>query len=148
MRSRCDPDRFDLLISCSGSIGRVTIVDKDNEYVMVRSAALVKTIFGGQISPYLEKALISDCLQQQMGSRSKAAAQPNLFIGAIRQLIVPLPPLAEQHRIVAKVDELMALCDRLEASLDAAATTRRRLLDALLAATLAPAAEPAMEAAE
>ena len=51
----------------------------------------------------------------------------------------PLPPLAEQHRIVAKVDELMALCDRLEASLAAAAATRRRLLDALLAQALEPA---------
>ena len=44
--------------------------------------------------------------------------------------MLPLPPLAEQHRIVAKVDELMALCDRLEASLTATAATRRRLLDA------------------
>lgn len=44
----------------------------------------------------------------------------------------PLPPLAEQHRIVAKVDALMALCDRLESSLTTATTTRSRLLDALL----------------
>ena len=44
----------------------------------------------------------------------------------------PLPPLAEQHRIVAKVDELMELCDRMEASLTATAATRRRLLDAFL----------------
>ena len=50
----------------------------------------------------------------------------------------PLPPLAEQHRIVAKVDALMALCDRLEASLDQTAATRRRLLDALLAEALVP----------
>jgi type I restriction enzyme S subunit len=51
----------------------------------------------------------------------------------------PLPPLAEQHRIVAKVDELMAHCDRLEARLKAGDTTRRKLLDALLAEALAPA---------
>jgi type I restriction enzyme S subunit len=53
-------------------------------------------------------------------------------------LPIPLPPLAEQHRIVAKVNELMALCDRLEASLTDTASTRRRLLDALLAEALAP----------
>jgi len=52
--------------------------------------------------------------------------------------LIPIPPLAEQHRIVAKVDALMALCDRLEASLTAATATRRRLLDALLAEALAP----------
>jgi type I restriction enzyme S subunit len=56
---------------------------------------------------------------------------------------IPLPPLAEQRRIVAKVDELMALCDRLEASLDDADATRRRLLEALLAEALAPSVVPA-----
>jgi type I restriction enzyme S subunit len=60
----------------------------------------------------------------------------------------PLPPLAEQHRIVAKVDALMALCDRLEASVAATAATRRRLLDALLAEALAPADDREREAAE
>ncbi len=54
--------------------------------------------------------------------------------------IVPLPPLAEQHRIVAKVDALMALCDRLEAALATADTTRQRLLEALLHEALATAA--------
>jgi type I restriction enzyme S subunit len=54
-------------------------------------------------------------------------------------MLIPLPPLPEQRRIVAKVDTLMALCDRLEASLTATAATRRRLLDALLAEALAPA---------
>jgi type I restriction enzyme S subunit len=57
----------------------------------------------------------------------------------LRASFLPLPPLAEQRRIVAKVDALMALCDRLEASLDAAAATRRRLFDGLLVEALAPA---------
>lgn len=61
----------------------------------------------------------------------------------------PLPPLAEQHRIVAKVDELMTLCDRLEASLATADDIRRRLLEALLAEALAPVeAKRELEAAE
>jgi type I restriction enzyme S subunit len=77
-----------------------------------------------------------------------ATAQKNINLEILTQVLIPLPPLAEQHRIVAKVDELMALCDQLEASLDAAATTRRRLLDALLAEALAPAAHREMEAAE
>jgi type I restriction enzyme S subunit len=141
MRGRCDPDKFDLLISCSGSVGRVAIVDKDETYVMVRSAALAKPVFAKDVAPYLAMALISDCLQFQMGLRAKAAAQPNLFIGPIRQLMIPLPPLAEQKRIVAKVDELMALCDRLETSLTAREMTRSRLLDALLHEALEPVAD-------
>lgn len=56
----------------------------------------------------------------------------NVSRDVILNLPVPLPPLAEQERIVAKVDELMAVCDRLEASLAAGETRRSRLLDAVL----------------
>lgn len=68
--------------------------------------------------------------------------------GKLEALVIPLPPLAEQHRIVAKVDALMTLCDRLEASLTAAAAIRRRLLEALLAEALAPVEELELKAAE
>jgi len=51
----------------------------------------------------------------------------------------PLPPLAEQHRIVTKVDELMALCDKLDAQLTTTHTDSRRLLEAVLHEALAPA---------
>jgi type I restriction enzyme S subunit len=55
----------------------------------------------------------------------------------------PLPPLAEQHRIVAKVDELMAVCDQLERQLETTQTDSRRLLEAVLHEALAPAMEEA-----
>jgi type I restriction enzyme S subunit len=61
-----------------------------------------------------------------------ATAQKNINLEILNAVLVPLPPLAEQCRIVAKVDELMALCDRLEAQLATAQTESRRLLDAIL----------------
>jgi len=50
----------------------------------------------------------------------------------LRAFPIPVPPLAEQRRIVAKVDELMAVCDELEQSLATEQTERARLLEALL----------------
>jgi type I restriction enzyme S subunit len=67
-----------------------------------------------------------------------ATAQPVISGSKIYPIVVGLPPLAEQHRIVAKVDQLMALCGRLEASLATGEDVRRRLLDALLAEALEP----------
>ena len=57
---------------------------------------------------------------------------------------IPLPPLAEQHRIVAKVDELMAICDRLEAARADREATRDRLTAASLVHLDAPDPDPAI----
>ena len=68
-----------------------------------------------------------------------ATAQKNINLEILSAVLIPLPPLAEQHRIVAKVDELMALCDKLETQITATETDSRRLLEAVLRDTLAPA---------
>jgi type I restriction enzyme S subunit len=59
---------------------------------------------------------------------------------SVATMPIPLPPLAEQHRIVAKVDELLALCDHLEAQLTTTQTETRRLLEAVLHQALASVA--------
>jgi type I restriction enzyme S subunit len=69
---------------------------------------------------------------EEMRSHSAGGAQPNLNVGKISNTVVPIPPLAEQHRIVAKVDELMALCDTLNARLKDAQTTQIHLADAIV----------------
>jgi type I restriction enzyme S subunit len=73
---------------------------------------------------------------------------PHISSKQVEAAEIFVPVLAEQHRIVAKVKALMALCDQLETSLTAAAATRRRLLDALLAEALAPIGNRELEAAE
>ena len=61
-----------------------------------------------------------------------ATAQKNINLEILSAVLIPLPPLDEQHRIVAKIDELMALCDQLEAQLTTTQADSRRLLEAVL----------------
>ena len=69
----------------------------------------------------------------ELREQAAGGAQPNLSGGMIRLTRIPIPPLAEQRRIVAKVDELMALVDALERQLGDARATAAKLLDALVA---------------
>jgi type I restriction enzyme S subunit len=62
---------------------------------------------------------------------------PGISREDVDRFVFPLPPLAEQHRIVAKVDELMALCNDLEARITEAGNTRRQLLEATLSEAIA-----------
>ena len=91
------------------------------------------------ISSFAYLLLKSDIFQRHLASASRSA-QAGFNKGDLASIEFPLPPLAEQHRIVAKVDELMVLCDRLEASLQQADEHRRRLLETLLHEALEPAA--------
>ena len=60
----------------------------------------------------------------------------NVSRSVIYALAIPLPPFSEQHRIVEKVDELLALCDQMETQLTTGQTESRRLLEATLADAL------------
>lgn len=109
---RCNPQKGDILLSCSGSVGRCTVVKDNNKYVMVRSAAMVSPLL--LCSDYLMYAIRSEVVQEQIRAKTKQTAQANLFQEAIRNLVIPLPPLAEQKRIVARLEESLPLCERLK----------------------------------
>lgn len=132
IRKRCDPNIGDILISCSGSVGRVALVDKDDAYSMVRSAAMIRPTPSYLSKEYLCIMYKSPFLQEQMQKGSKKSAQANLFLGAISNLIAIIPPLAEQQRIVKKVDELMALCDQLKDRLNQAQALQQQLADTVV----------------
>ena len=69
---------------------------------------------------------------EELRSQAAGGAQPNLNLGKISQTVIPIPPLAEQKRIVTKVDELMGLCNSLKARIQQAQTTQAHLADAIV----------------
>ncbi|MCP3749006.1 restriction endonuclease subunit S [Pseudomonas sp. SBB6] len=69
---------------------------------------------------------------KQLYANSMGTGQPNVNGTALKGLLIPLAPMEEQHRIVAKVDELMALCDCLEAQQADAGNAHAQLVQALL----------------
>lgn len=132
IRKRCDPQKGDVLISCSGSVGRVCLVDKDDEYCMVRSAALVKQNHDNLLGQYLVYSLRAPFVQTQIIEKSRSTAQSNLFLGKIKELVFPLPPLEEQKAIVEKVNQLMAYCDELEERVKQSQVHAEQLMQSVL----------------
>ena len=84
------------------------------------------------VKDYLYLLLSSPYVRGFFAQAAAGAVVLNLNADKVRELPTPLPPLAEQHRIVAKVDELMALCDRLEARQADSDSAHTQLVQALL----------------
>lgn len=130
-RERCNPDRGDILICSRGTIGRCAAVETDQVFCLMGSVILVKPSVN-TFYRYMLRYLQTTLAQQWMLGASSATAVSALYLKDVANCLVPLPPLAEQHRIVAKVDELMALCDRLEAQQADAESAHAQMVEALL----------------
>jgi len=76
-------------------------------------------------TPLFRKTQIDPHLKQQCG-------QANVNGTIMKSMIISIPPIEQQHRIVKKVDELMTLCDQLKSRLSAAQTTQRHLADTIV----------------
>jgi type I restriction enzyme, S subunit len=134
----------DILIArTGGTIGKSYIVE-NLDLVAVFASYLIRAIPNRHVfARYLKDFLESGCYWSQLYEKSMGTGQPNVNATSLKSLVVPLPPFEEQKRIVAKVDELMQLCDELEVRLQQRRESRLRLNNATLAplnnaASLAP----------
>jgi type I restriction enzyme, S subunit len=138
---RIKPEPNDILYTKGGTTGIAKVNDLDFEFSVWVHLAVLRIEKERLFPRYIELALNSPHCYAQSQEYTRGISNFDLGLTRMIKITIPLPPLAEQHRIVAKVDALMALCDRLEAALATADTTRQRLLEALLHEALTPGEE-------
>ena len=129
--AKCAPNpsaNRSILVVCIGTIGKCNFIDRDCSFNQQINS----------VTPYVNETnfllvtLRSNYFQTIAWERSSSTTIAILNKGKWANIIVPFAPLAEQHRIVAKVEELMALCDKLEDRLSDAQTTQSQLADTIV----------------
>ncbi len=131
---RCYPQKGDLLLTKVGTTGIPVLVDVDCEFSIFVSVALIKFpkhLLSGEFLSWLVKAPL---VKKQSEDGTEGVGNKNLVLRKIANFILPLPSLPEQHRIVARIDQLMARCDTLDQKIDAATGKQTELLNAVMAA--------------
>jgi type I restriction enzyme S subunit len=126
----------DLFFTTEAPLANICINDMDFQFAMAQRVICLQPY--GQIdTKFFMYALMSDLMQSLIGAHATGLTAKGIKAARLKALPVPIPPQAEQRRIVAKIDELMTLCGRLEAKLTTGRDTRRRLLESLLNEALA-----------
>jgi len=128
----------DIVMARRGEMGRCAMVSDQEQGWLCGTGSLILRPSRLMDPRFLVLLIGSPFAREYLGGTAVGTTMQNLNQSILLNLAMGLPPLAEQHRIVAKVDQLIALCDGLELSLAAGDDSRRRLLDALLAEALAP----------
>jgi type I restriction enzyme, S subunit len=129
-RSRLEDQ--DILFSIAGTIGKTCIVySADLPANTNQALAIIRGTSGVFYTRFLQLQLES-FVAEKTRSKARGGAMPNVSLGDLSSLVVIIPPLAEQHRIVAKVDELMAFCDQLEQTQSDNIAAHAQLVEALL----------------
>lgn len=97
----------DLLLTCKGTIGKTAILTVDEAHIARQIMAITSIQSDTTFIKYFIKISV-DMLQRKAKSMI-----PGIDRDTVRNLLLPLPPLEEQHRIVSKIEELLPYCDQL-----------------------------------
>lgn len=133
---RCALTKKCLLVTFIGAgIGDVATFEETERWHLAPNVAKMEPFEGCEELinvKYLNYYLMSKFGQREIFKHVKATAQPSLSMGTIRDIDFAIPPLAEQNRIVQKLDELMQYCNELEASIKQIESQNEKLLQQVL----------------
>lgn len=136
-----DPNKFqlhsgDIVISRAGSIGFSALIENVEIQAVFASYLIRFRALDGIEKRYLKRFLESEAYWSQITERAAGNALQNVNAQKLSGLKIPLPPLAEQIRIAAKLDELLAQVDTLKARIDAIPALIKRFRQSVLAAAV------------
>lgn len=129
---RCNPEFWDILLTKVWTTWIAKIIDTKKEFSIFVSIALIKFFKNEIYGKYLEHLINSPYVKNLSEKWTEWVWNKNLVLRKIVDFVLPLPPLAEQHRIVAKVDELMKFCDWLEKQITEAKENGEKLMESVL----------------
>jgi type I restriction enzyme S subunit len=122
----------DMLISLMGTVGKVLILPDGCEAGIINPRLLKLSLDDRVVAPYVKLYFSSPQARQVIQESARGVAMDGLNIGILRTLPIPLPPRSEQVWLVAKVEQLMKLCDDLEAQLKTKEGTASKLVEAVV----------------
>jgi len=131
-RSRFEPQPGDLIVTCVGTVGQTAIVPAGITFSADRNLAGIRLVECGMTPKFLQIVLNSPEWQLRMTQASGFTAQPHLYLGDLRTLPIPLPPLIEQQFIIAEVERRLSVIEELQAAVEANLTRADRLRQSVL----------------
>ena len=103
--SRTEIRAGDILLSIVGSIGKVALAPENIDFTAQRSVSVIKTLFVD--NTYLSLVFSSPYFQTTLIKKSSGTAQKGIYLGELKQILIPLPPINEQLKIVNKFNVLL-----------------------------------------
>jgi type I restriction enzyme S subunit len=130
-RSKLKPN--DVLVNLVGaSIGRCAVVPPELSEANINQAVATIRTTEALCPPYLLHLLLSPAMQEVIQGKRVEVARPNISLGDLRNLIVPLAPAAEQEHIVCRMEQLFVIVAAIEAALEAARRRADKLEQSIL----------------
>ena len=131
--ARCKPEPGDILITREAPMGEVCIIPEDMKVCLGQRMMLIRLVPETIDPKFLLYSLMDPALMERVQDKPVGATVQHLRVGGVETLLTPVPPLAEQRRIVTKVDQLMALVDQLETQLTDSRAAAINLMEAMVA---------------
>ncbi|MDM8560967.1 restriction endonuclease subunit S [Candidatus Parabeggiatoa sp. HSG14] len=126
-------NKNDIVFCIRGSLGKSAIYPFNSGAIASSLVILRQFNFNIDTLLYLNQYISSQLLFNEINKYDNGTAQPNLSANNFMNFLCPIPPFPEQKRIVAKIDELMALCDKLEQQIEMGTQKQTQLFEAILA---------------